>query len=146
VPAHYNDPGIIERSSPLDANDQYWSTRAIFTHGIKTRAHYRTLQQRWNLSRPQAAHDLRCYPCDQLPPGTNKHYGHWAWARVPCPGTHDGDVEAAGVGRWCHVEPREHFTCCTFPWDIPADIKAEAKARLRDAKPRAARRGMKRVG
>jgi len=27
LPAHYNDPGIIERSVPLDANDEYWSTR-----------------------------------------------------------------------------------------------------------------------
>ena len=27
VPGHYNDPGIIERSVPLDANDEYWSTR-----------------------------------------------------------------------------------------------------------------------
>ena len=35
VPGHYNDPGVIERSaSPQDA---YWSSRAVFVHGIKAR-------------------------------------------------------------------------------------------------------------
>ena len=130
VPAHYNDPGIIERSVPLDANDQFWSTRAIFAHGIKTASHFRTLRQRWNMSRPHAELKLRCHPCNDLPHGVNKHYGHWLWARVPCPGTDDGRLPSAdGVGRFCHVSPRQHFKCCNFPWDIPASIRAEAEAR-----------------
>ena len=35
VPGHFNDPGIIERSP--SAQDLYWSSRALFVHGIKQR-------------------------------------------------------------------------------------------------------------
>ena len=33
VPGHYNDAGIIERT--VSAQDRYWSSRAVFVHGIK---------------------------------------------------------------------------------------------------------------
>mmetsp|Transcript_46502 Transcript_46502/g.104824 ORF Transcript_46502/g.104824 Transcript_46502/m.104824 type:complete len:226 (+) Transcript_46502:754-1431(+) len=63
VPAHYNDPGIIERSNPLDSNDQIWSMRAIFTHGVKLPLHYRILrhsllaaQHARSRCRPKAVH------------------------------------------------------------------------------------------
>jgi len=88
--AHYNDAGIIERratpDSALTANDEYWSTRAVFAHGIKVPSDFSLLKERWNLSRPDAAFDtLECWPSDQLPSGANVHYGNWGWARVPCP-------------------------------------------------------------
>jgi hypothetical protein len=88
--AHYNDAGIIERratpDSALTANDEYWSTRAVFAHGIKVPSDFSLLKERWNLSRPDAAFDtLECWPSDQLPRGANVHYGNWGWARVPCP-------------------------------------------------------------
>mmetsp|Transcript_46503 Transcript_46503/g.104828 ORF Transcript_46503/g.104828 Transcript_46503/m.104828 type:complete len:294 (+) Transcript_46503:754-1635(+) len=126
VPAHYNDPGIIERSNPLDSNDQIWSMRAIFTHGVKLPLHYRILRQRWNMSRPQAELNLECHPCDRLPTGCNKHYGNWPWARVPCP-------QSSGVGQFCNVRPQDHFRCCNFPWLIPRNVREEANARKRQA-------------
>jgi len=129
VPAHYNDAGIIERSVPLDANDEYWSTRAIFTHGIKRPSHFALLKQRWNLSRPVANLDnLKCHPCNLLPRGVNHHYGNWRWARVPCPSS------AEGVGRFCDVQPQEHFSCCSWAWDIPPEMKTQARWRARQYK------------
>ena len=38
VPGHFNDNGIIERTT--SAQDTYWATRAIFVHGIKGPAQY----------------------------------------------------------------------------------------------------------
>jgi len=140
VPAHYNDPGIIERSVPLDANDHYWSTRSVFVHGIKLASHFDLAKARWNLTRPNAEITLKCYPCDTLPPGVNKHYGGWEWARVPCP---PRGATAVGVGRFCSVTPKEHFTCCTWPWDIPQRYKDVDEARRREARAaKRARRGV----
>ena len=139
VPAHYNDAGIIERrvapGAPLSAADEYWSTRAIFAHGIKAPAHFELIKQRWNLTRPDAAFDtLNCWPCNQLPRGANIHYGNWGWARVPCPappGTAAGTAGAAraGTGRFCDVEPQRHFTCCSYPWKIPESMKKRPGAK-----------------
>ena len=127
VPAHYNDAGIIERrtapGAPLSANDEYWSTRAVFAHGIKAPAHFALIKQRWNLSRPDAVFsNLKCWPCDQLPRGANIHYGNWKWARVPCP-------QSSGVGRFCDVRPPQHFTCCSFPWIVPESMKQRTGAK-----------------
>ena len=123
APAHYNDAGIIERSVPLSPADEYWSTRAIFAHGIKTPAHFSLIKQRWNVSRPDAAFDkLACWPCDQLPRGANIHVGNWPWARVPCP------QQQVGIGRFCGVKPQSHFKCCSFPWTIPPSMKDRAGA------------------
>ena len=202
LPAHYNDPAIIERSEPLDENDEYWSTRALFVHGIKMpkqfeqacgcggtgphahRTHtartphahrirtacvrhahgmrtacarhahrmhtacaphahhmctacvrhthgmrtactlYMQAKQRWNLSRPDAALNVRCFPADEMPSGVNKHYGNWQWARVPCP-----PGQGVAVGDFCSVSPRDHFSFCSFPWVIPPEVRAAALSR-----------------
>ena len=117
VPAHYNDAGIIERSEPLSPADEYWSTRAVFAHGIKFPGHFRLIKQKWKLSRPDAAFDtLQCWPTNKLPRGANIHYGNWPWARVPCPQT-------VGVGRFCDVNVSSHFKFCAMPWVIPESIK-----------------------
>ena len=122
-------PAPPRSSVPLDANDEYWSTRAIFTHGIKRPSHFALLKQRWNLSRPVAdLHNLKCHPCNLLPRGVNHHYGNWRWARVPCP------ASSEGVGRFCDVQPQEHFSCCSWAWDIPPKMKAQARWRARQYK------------
>jgi len=136
VPAHYNDPGIIERSVPLDDPDRYWSSRAVFVHGIKLPKHFQMAQQRWNLSRSFAEIQLQCYPCDKLAKGANRHYGHWSWARVPCAGEESTPLS---TGRFCPVAPADHFTCCHWPWVIPksAAVKAaSSRSRLIAAKRR----------
>ena len=118
VPAHYNDAGIIERSEPLSPADEYWSTRAVFAHGIKYPGHFRLIKRRWNLSRTDAVFDtLSCWPSDKLPRGANIHYGNWNWARVPCP------QPAAGVGRFCEVLPQNHFKFCAVPWVVPSAMR-----------------------
>ena len=136
VHASYALQAIIERSTPLDAPDQYWSTRAVFVHGIKLPAHFALAKANWNLSRPMARLSFKCHPCDQLPPGTNRHYGKWALARVPCAGEERTPLQ---TGRFCTVKPPEHFTCCNWPWVIPEYIRKEARTR-RDAA-RATKRG-----
>ena len=133
VPAHYNDPGIIERTEPkgwLDANDQYWSTRSIFVHGVKTPKHFAMAKEKWNLSRTDAVLKLSCYPCDQMPPGVNRHYGNWKWSRVPCPPA----MQARGAGDFCEFEPKDHFNCCNWPWDIPTSMKEAAEGRRKAEK------------
>ena len=81
-------------------------------------------KQRWNLSRPDAALDVRCHPADEMPGGVNRHYGAWRWARVPCP-----PGQGAAVGDFCTVSPRDHFSFCSFPWVIPPEVRAAARAR-----------------
>ena len=103
VPAHYNDPGVIERST--SAQDEYWSTRSLFVHGIKTHRQYNLAASKWALGRPTAALEMRCKPCSEK--GTNLHYGKWTCARLPCPlppprpppPTADGGVASAVVVR-----------------------------------------------
>ena len=124
LPAHYNDPAIIERSEPLNENDEYWSSRSLFVHGIKIPKQFEQAKQRWNLSRADAALDVRCHTADDLPRGVNAHYGRWHWARVPCP-----PGQGTAVGDFCPVAPRDHFSFCSFPWVIPPEISAAARAR-----------------
>ena len=76
VPGHYNDAGVIERTS--SAHDRYWSTRAIFVHGIKETAQFTSALKRWTLQRPTAHLSLRCFPCTAG--GTNGHNGDWQWS------------------------------------------------------------------
>jgi len=88
VPGHYNDPYIIERTrwtesvASLSAEDEYWSRRALFVHGIKTRKSYQEAERRWELGRASADLRLHCAPCDL--PNTNRHNGNWRAARLPC--------------------------------------------------------------
>ena len=103
VPAHYNDPGVIERST--SAQDEYWSTRSLFVHGIKTHRQYNLATSKWALGRPTAALEMRCKPCSEK--GTNLHYGKWTYARLPRPARRrgrrrrppDGGVASAVVVR-----------------------------------------------
>ena len=147
--AHYNDAGIIERratpDSALTANDEYWSTRAVFAHGIKVPRDFALIKERWNLSRPDAAFDtLECWPSDQLPSGANVHYGHWGWARVPyrtlSPAEQKAEIERVDgliarvrgpvpTGRFCEVKPQENFKFCSFPWVVPESMKRRQGAK-----------------
>ena len=61
VPGHYNDNGIIERTA--SAQDMYWSSRAIFVHGIKGPMQYQSALRKWTVKRPDAYLGLRCFPC-----------------------------------------------------------------------------------
>jgi hypothetical protein len=121
VPGHYNDAGIIERTS--SAQDRYWSSRAVFVHGIKGPTQFRNAAVRWNLSRPHAYLGLRCAPCTS--PGTNSHSGNWQWARLPCPSSVSGDTCATNGSacpeqeRMCPVDVKAHYTCCGWPWVVP---------------------------
>ena len=80
VPGHYNDPGIIERSpSP---QDMYWSSRSLFTHGIKAAFHFETAKARWTLDRSSDHLTLSCdHRCSEHGAGG---FG-WDWARLECP-------------------------------------------------------------
>ena len=78
VPGHYNDNGIIERT--LSAQDQYWSTRSIFVHGIKGPAQFESVVKKWSIKRADAYMGLRCFSCASG--GTNGHNGDWQWARL----------------------------------------------------------------
>lgn len=118
VPGHYNDNGIIERTA--SAQDAYWSSRAIFVHGIKGSAQFASVRSKWNLTRPDAYLGLRCFSCESG--GTNGHNGDWLWARLPCPEAGEprlAGINASGTARHCPVKPREHFTCCGWPWVVP---------------------------
>ena len=110
-------------------------------HGVKVPKHFAQATERWNLSRADAPLDVRCHPADELPKGVNAHYGRWDWARVPCP-----PAQGAAVGDFCPVRPRDHFSFCSFPWVIPPQIRAAARARaatqrLKLVGPRRRRRG-----
>lgn len=140
VPGHYNDPGIIERTAgehlngPLDANDEYWSTRSLFVHGIKTPLQFRMALYRWNLTRADADLTLECHSCQTLPKGVNRHYGNWKWARVPCKTPEwSTDAAPAYTGRFCNVA-MEPFRCCSFPWQIPPEMQQAGLARVRLAR------------
>lgn len=118
VPGHYNDAGIIERT--LSAQDQYWSTRSVFVHGIKGPMQYKSARTKWHIHRPDAYLGLRCFSCKSG--GTNGHNGDWQWARLPCPDASEprlSGVNASGTSRHCPVEPSDHFTCCGWPWVVP---------------------------
>ena len=139
VPAHYNDPGVIERST--SAQDEYWSTRSLFVHGIKTHRQYNLARSKWALGRPTAALELVCKPCSQK--GTNLHYGKWTYARLPCPRPGLAQGQAAPdqqTAAWCEVPVDDHFTCCGFPWTIPKAMTDRERAE------RAERRAAKRRG
>ena len=118
VPGHFNDNGIIERT--VSAQDAYWSSRAIFVHGIKGAQQYASVRSRWTLSRPDAYLGLRCFSCTSG--GTNGHNGDWMWARLPCvePGEpRMAGINSSGTARHCPVNPSNHFTCCGWPWLVP---------------------------
>ena len=142
VPAHYNDPGVIERST--SAQDEYWSTRSLFVHGIKTHRQYNLAASKWALGRPTAALEMRCKPCSEK--GTNLHYGKWTYARLPCPlpaaeaAAADHQTAASPPPWWCEVAIDKHFTCCGFPWTIPEEMTRRERAE------RAARRAAKKRG
>ena len=142
VPAHYNDPGVIERST--SAQDEYWSTRSLFVHGIKTHRQYNLATSKWALGRPTAALEMRCKPCSEK--GTNLHYGKWTYARLPCPlpaaeaAAADHQTAASPPPWWCEVQIDKHFTCCGFPWTIPEEMTRRERAE------RAARRAAKKRG
>ena len=125
TPGHFNDPSIIERTpSPQDL---YWSSRALFVHGIKQRSHYDIALQRWSLQRSSEHLTLRCdRNCSQH--GVEA-YG-WEWARLPCKQRRWSDPMP--TGRFCHVEPHEHYRCCSWPWVVPQLRTAILKA-LSDA-------------
>ena len=65
------------------AQDAYWSSRAIFVHGIKGPAQFASVRNKWTIKRPDAYLGLRCFSCESG--GTNGHNGDWLWARLPCP-------------------------------------------------------------
>ena len=118
VPGHYNDNGIIERT--LSAQDQYWSTRSIFVHGIKGPAQFESVVKKWSIKRADAYMGLRCFSCASG--GTNGHNGDWQWARLPCPDPSEPRLSgnnATGTSRHCPVQPSDHFTCCGWPWVVP---------------------------
>ena len=118
VPGHYNDAGIIERTP--SAQDNYWSTRSVFVHGIKGPSQYQAARTKWHVHRRDAHFGLRCFSCRAG--GTNGHNGDWQWARLPCPDPaepHLSGVNASGRGRHCPVDPTKHFTCCGWPWVVP---------------------------
>lgn len=73
VPGHYNDNGIIERTP--SAQDSYWSSRALFVHGIKGPSQFASARARWTIRRPTAYLGLRCFSCASG--GTNGHNGDW---------------------------------------------------------------------
>lgn len=113
VPGHYNDPGIIERSP--SSQDRYWSSRALFVHGIKQREHYDMALRKWTLTRASSHLTLSCaHNCSEHN-GVGS-YG-WDWARLPCKRPHWS--EAAQPGRFCDVVPDRHYRCCNWPWVIP---------------------------
>ena len=129
VPAHYNDPGIVEKTE--SAQDNYWSSRAVFVHGIKSRKGYEAARSRWTLKRPDAYWSLRCAPCTA--PGTNAHNGDWQRARLPCVGAWAGKgaVPPGGEVEMCPVNVSAHFTCCGWPWLVP-ELRALLLDALRD--------------
>ena len=112
VPGHYNDPGIIERSP--SAQDRYWSSRALFVHGIKQQEHYDLALRRWTLARSSSHLTLTClHNCSAQGVGG---YG-WEWARLPCPRPRWSEVQQPG--RFCDVAPHRHYRCCFWPWVVP---------------------------
>ena len=118
VPGHYNDNGIIERTT--SAQDMYWSSRAVFVHGIKGPGQYASVRRKWKLDRRDAYMGLRCFSCASG--GTNGHNGDWQWARLPCPDASEPRLSgnnASGTSRHCPVEPTKHFKCCGWPWVVP---------------------------
>jgi hypothetical protein len=118
VTGHYNDNGIIERTQ--SAQDQYWSTRAIFVHGIKGPTQFDSVRAKWSVKKPDAYFGLRCFSCKSG--GTNGHNGDWQWARLPCPEVGEprmAGINGSGTTRHCPVEPTDHFTCCGWPWVVP---------------------------
>ena len=111
VPGHFNDPGIIERTpSPQDT---YWSSRALFVHGVKARHHYETAVRRWTLDRSSEHLTLSCERnCSMHGVGAFS----WEWARLPCPRVSWHEPQP---GRFCAVDPSHHYRCCGFPWVVP---------------------------
>ena len=113
VPGHFNDPGIIERSP--SHQDTYWSSRAIFVHGIKERHHFDLAHKRWHLDKASDHLTLRCdRNCSSR--GGADGYG-WEWARLSCPVRRWS--EEVQWGRWCEVKPYQHYHCCHWPWVVP---------------------------
>lgn len=134
VPGHFNDPGIIERSA--SPQDLYWSSRALFVHGIKHPEHYTIATQRWALGRSSDHLTLRC---DRNCSAHGVEAYGWEWARLPCTPRVWSDP-AGPTGRFCHVEPGAHYRCCSWPWVVPQlrtailrAIAAEPGQRLRVA-------------
>ncbi len=141
VTGHYNDPGIIERSDPLTAQDEYWSTRSLFVHGVKFARQYLIAKRNWHISWPTANVQLECHSCHERPAGVNKHYGHWEAARIPCLRQVGSDVYDGSeaktpddTGRFCPVNTSELFTCCNWPWKIPSTMSVEAAKRRKAAR------------
>ena len=121
TPGHFNDPGIIERSP--SAQDLYWSSRALFVHGIKQRAHFELALNRWTLSRSSEHLTLRC---DRNCSTHGVEGFGWEWARLPCPARRWS--EGVPTGRFCDVEPSHHYRCCSWPWVVPQLRTAILKA------------------
>ena len=111
VPGHFNDPGIIERSP--SAQDLYWSSRALFVHGIKMAEHFEIAKRRWTLDRSSAHLTLACERNCSARGGEG--YG-WDWARLPCPQRQWNEPQ---TGRFCDVQPHAHYHCCNWPWVVP---------------------------
>ena len=124
VPGHFNDPGIIERSP--SAQDAYWSSRALFVHGVKAAEHYATARRRWTLERSSEHLTLLCnLKCSA--PGASGY--SWDWARLPCPRPAWSEPQ---VGRFCDVLPAEHYHCCSWPWVVP-ELRQAVLATLDEA-------------
>lgn len=121
TPGHFNDPGIIERSP--SAQDLYWSSRALFVHGIKFPSHYALARQRWSLS---ASSDHLTLRCDRNCSEHGVEGFAWEWARLPCPARRWSATPR--TGRFCAVEPQEHYRCCSWPWVVPQLRTAILKA------------------
>ena len=132
VPAHFNDPGIIERSSPLAAGDAYWSSRAVFVHGIKDGRLYEEAKRRWTLNMPRQAEAAQCGRCA---PPVSQGGCSWDWARLPCPRPPWHEKQP---GRWCTVVPDDHYTCCFWP-TLPKPLSDATLEALQDVPARGVR-------
>ncbi|KAL1526858.1 hypothetical protein AB1Y20_015549 [Prymnesium parvum] len=106
VTGHYNDAGVVERTA--SAFDAYWSSRALFVHGVKQPEQYLKMERRWTIGRPTPRLRMGCYPCTRN--GYNVHQGAWTHARLPCRGSNHS---------FCDVDVASHFTCCGWPWLVP---------------------------
>ena len=102
---------------------QYWSSRALFVHGVKRPELFEKVARRWTTSRPTPSLRMGCFPCTRN--GYNVHQGSWTYARLPCPA-------AEGRGRFCSVDVASTFTCCGFPWLLP-EVREIALGVLRSA-------------
>ena len=124
MPAHFNDPAIIERTPA--ALDRYWSSRAIFVHGVKDRRLYEMAAARWSLAAPREAEGVQCGLCH---PEVSQGGYSWGWARLPC---RRPAWDQPQPGRWCTVEPDRHYTCCNWPF-LPPRLRDAVLEALSDA-------------